>query len=359
MALYDCLKTAVGLSEVDCECSTESRPEDYNASLSGYYLDDLEHGVPLVYPSNAAGCGDNNVWELLERGRKAGVNDFAERMAVALGQHKATAFREFSAWMADEKTSSLIPTGNLNTVIGIRLRTKPIKGGKLRIRKISLNLSVAGNYVLKVYNANDLTTTLAEYTIPVTTINKHNVYDLPTELVLDTEDKGDYREYLFLYERGAAQPRNVQFTCGCGSNYRGWMEYIANYNGLSVAAFGDANTPLHTTTNTMGIRLFMNAECDGTEFLCGDHLEFDKSDYGRVIAKTIQLASINKLIHGILSSSRINIYTRANSDMLVEKMGRNEALIINRVEWLAYNLPDSLTDCYKCKRGQIMGTIRV
>lgn len=359
MALYDCLKPAVGLSEVDCACTTTDRPEDYNTSASGYYMDDLEHGVPLIYPQSAQDCGTGNLWELMERARKAGVNEFAERMNKGLTIAKRPMFSEFNGWIGDEKHSSLIPSNNLGPIVGVRLRPTRIKGGKIRIRKISLAVSALGTYTVSVYDANDLATPLQSYEVPVSNANNHNVFELPSELVLDATDKGDQKEYFFLYARGASQPRNTLFTCGCGSNQRGWMPYFSYQNGVSLDTVTEAASPKYTTTATMGLRIFANLECDGTEFLCSDHLEFDKPDYGKVIAKVIQLLSINKLIHGIMSSQRINIYTMMNGDMLMEKMARNSEIIDNNITWLAQNLPESLTDCYRCRKNSIMGTIRV
>ena len=137
------------------------------------------------------------------------------------------------------------------------------------------------------------------------------------------------------------------------------MDFMSSWHGVGAGAFTDIETPTKRKAATYGLRIFANIECDGTTFLCDDHLEFDKPDYGIVIAKAIQLLSINKLLHSILSSSRINLFTRSNPDMLIEKIDVNNQLIKDRIEWIAQNLPDTLTDCYNCRRNQIMGTIRV
>lgn len=359
MSLYTCLQDAVGLSQVDCACTAQDRPAGYDTSLSGYYLDDLEHGVPLVYPDSAQDCGTNNVWELLERARQSGVNEFAERMAIALPTAKNIVYREFLSWFGDEKHSSLIPGSPLKSLNGIYFKPRTIRGGKIRVQKISLNVNTLGTYDVSFYKKTDTANPIATYSVPVTNVNQHNEYTLPTPLVLETSDEGDAIEYCVTYARGASVPRNTLFTCGCGSNYRGWMPYIENYYGVSMDNISEFESGFsYTTTATMGLRLFTNMECDGTDFLCSSHLEFNKPDYGRVIAKTIQLLGINKLIHSILSSSQINIYTRLHTDMLMEKMERNSGLINERINWLAYNIPDSLTSCYKCRSGAIMGTIK-
>lgn len=136
------------------------------------------------------------------------------------------------------------------------------------------------------------------------------------------------------------------------------MSYFDSYYGFAAANDEEVYTPKLTTSQTYGLRVYGNIECDGSAFICSDQMDYDRTDYSRVIAKTIQLCAINKLLHGIMSSANINRYTKMSGELLLSKMDRNNSEIANRIQWLSLNIPDSLTDCYSCKKSTVMGTIR-
>lgn len=363
MSLYNCLKPAVGLSQQDCNCLTEGRPEDYNASVSGYYIDDMEHGVPLIYPQNATDCGDGDVWDLLERARVSGVNDFQEKMALSIGDNKTRNYNEFLGYIGDEENNSIVDSSQIRTTLGVRFKSNAIRGGVMKIKKISLIINTTGNYDVKFYNVTDgyvSGSPVATETITVTTANRHEVKTLANDIELPMTVDGVPQIYVAIYEPGAARPRNTQFTCGCSgtARRRGWMQYFDSYQGFASDDDAGIETPTLTTSITYGLRFHVNIECDGTAFICSDQVDFSKPDYSKVIAKAVQLCAINKLLHAIMSSDRINRYTKMSGEMIIAKMDKNQSEIQDRIQWLSTNIPDDLTDCYSCKRGSIMGTIR-
>lgn len=353
--LQECLKYAVGLSQNTCVC-LPTAPSNADKSLSGYYLDDMSDGVPLSFPSSQSECGQGNVWDLLDQARVQGIQEFQTGFLANSMQYAGQAIQKIRTQVGDDKHSSVFSVST--NYCGIVVR--PAR----QLRGTSMNLygfyaTMGGNQALelKIFRSDNLSTPIL--TQPFTSQNNTKVYyplTNPITLRLNDDAGNDYK-YYFVYERlNNVLPMNNVFDCGCGTKINSWNEYLVG-KGFNINSLNDLPGVIDGADAwTYGLQLDISISCDATQWMCNADLDYMTNAYARVIAKAVQLYSINKLIQYLLTSTAISRITVMPKDGLIAKFKSNQDQINGNMQWLGVNMLQyarSMSDCFTCPANSV------
>lgn len=347
--IIDCLKYSVGLSTKSCNCY-DPKPTNWDKSLSGYYIDDMENGIPLEYPASTQDCGSGSVWDLLEQARISGINEFYTSFLVSGMKYADPSMIKMRGLIGDDKNT--MPLSISSNVVGIVLKPNTLRGGTLYIEKLHLTMAGVENIEVKIYRSDNTTTPLITQTIStLNNVKVSHTFTTPLQLPF-TDDFGNPLKYYIVYQRtNNVLPRNTVFNCGCGSVIRNWDTYIQG-QGLQLNALGDltANTT-GIDGYTYGIQLEGIITCDAIKWLCASDFDYQTNGYFRTIAKSVQLFSINKLIGYMLNSAETNRYTILSREKLLSTFNDNQKIINQQTVWLGRELlknATNFTDCFVC-----------
>lgn len=344
-----CLEQIIGITQRDCDC-LETKPggHTYGESLSGYYIDDIEHGIPLEFPSRANGCGDGTFWSTMESARTQGIQDFFTDLLAHIHADNAN---KYFAWSGNigEINSNTPLVNTLNTYIGLKIDPLPIRGGLIKIHSLSLWTDSALSVDVKIYN--QAFTEL--HTIPIVTqAGVMKTETLTTDIELPFYVNDERQTYWILYPKGTSKPYNIKFHCGCGqaNKLKPYLQY-GDFKGSRMDTLSlDAET---TDSNyTLGLMLNASLSCEAMSWICFRDEEYITDPFARVMSKTVQLYAIKKLVNFVLNSTRINRWTILDREHLYGKVSHLQKEINNRLPWLALNLPGHAQDCFICKQAQ-------
>lgn len=351
--MLDCLETVVGITTSECPCVDDpANPENLDVSLSGYFIDDMELSPPLVYPANALECGDDNVFEMMIKARTEGINEFFTDLLASISKYNTDRYNSWSGQIGETKKNVPL-TSLLDTYIGVKIEPWDIRGAVLRLNGFSLQLDAdwTGDVLVLDQFFNVLhTENVSVLAGDLTSVSLSEPLKLPFYV-------DDVRQtYYIVYDRAGAKPYNIKFDCGCGghASYKPYRDFI-NINGIYMPALAESNQG-KTSSYTEGLVLNASLTCDAMDWICFRDEEYQSDPYARVVAKTIQLYSIKKLIAYILNSSKINRFTLLNREHLYGKRNHIASQIDSRLGWLAGNLPKHAEGCLQCKAGQSMVT---
>lgn len=353
-----CLETLIGLSQNNCACNTSGRPATYNTSLSGLFMDDYEHGIPYVFPNSAKDCGDNNVWDVLQKARYEGINDFITYLFLGLGKnlnHHVNGFAgEFGE--VNKRTNNTPDTGVTKALAGHTVIPHVYKGASIKFKKVWLAISLAGDYDIEIYDLKDLTTPVRTATITHPGNYVHAGVNITGD-PLPLSEAGKPIIYAVAYNRGAGVPLNYTYYCGCGENYKpSWMKakYMESY-GFNIDAMNELyiNAPGCNRTFTGGLITEWELICDPADWICKQDETFWKSTpWGRVAAKAALLMSTVKSISAVLDSGKINYYTLVQADRLEEKRTKFLTIIDELIGYLGETMPEQAGHCWHCVPAQ-------
>lgn len=353
--LQTCLKFAVGLSQRECPCFESGRPVDHDRSDSGYFIDSLDDGIPLAFPASVTDCGDGSIWDLLEQARIQGITEFHTGFLAGALRHADQSIVPSRGQIGDDKTNSGLYV--TNPVCGIVIKPKTMRGAAMLLNAVHLTMNGTGPVEVKLYRSDNFSTALL--TINFSALNNQKVtHTLANPLSLPfVSDTGEPYKYYFVYERtGGIQPRDKVFNCGCGSVVKNWDGYV-DAKGFTLAALGDLNDGVTGYDGfTYGIQLDASFSCDAAKWMCVNQFDYNVDAYSRVIAKVIQLYTINKLIGYILNSPAINRFTVMPKEGIISRHTANQRQIESNMIWLGQNLAQyagNMTDCFTCKADNI------
>lgn len=357
--LQDCLKYAVGLSANDCEClQDENRPEFYNRSDSGYYLDDLEIAPPLQYPK-AANATCQEFWALLEAARANGIRDFVTDFMAMSKQYNTLDMTPFDGAFADNQKISIALAGITQQYLVSKYEPREYKrGATMEVRKVGLVTNTPGTYTISIYRSSDIgstlpaPTTIRDIDVTVTTPQKLATAEVPGGVLQLPLWKDDRKEsYYFVYSRGASIPYNMKYNCGCGTNTRTWERWIKG-KGIKTNDITTLEDVQPTySAYSYGIYVEGSLSCDSFDWLCRQW-NYKTDAFARVMARLIQLYSVRKLHTIMLNSQRVNAYTMISSEALVKRQAAITRMIqdptMGNMPWLFKNMPKGVTGCWTC-----------
>lgn len=323
-------------------------------------MDDYEHGLSAVFAKSAKDCGDGSLWDVLQKARYEGINDFVTYLFKAVGQNKNSFVDGFSGEFG-EVNNRTVNTSDLSckkNIVGHTVRPNVYKGASIKFKKVWLAINQAGTYEVNIHDMKDFTT-------PVTTISiVHPGGNALVGVDVDLADRiqplseaGKPISYSISYERNGGLPLNYTYYCGCGDQYKPtWMKnkYMES-NGFCVDALGEI-IPGSSCCNrlfTGGLIVEWEMICDPAEWICKQDDGFWKtSHWGRIAAKAAQLLTTQKLIAAILDTSRVNFYTMFSADELQEKRIAFSKLTDELIVYLSENMPPHVDHCWSCEPAQ-------
>ena len=357
MSVNTCLAGVVGLSSDDCACFETYRPEDFNTSASGYYLDSPEYGIPLQIPANLQQCSTTDVWSVLDRARDAGITQFVTDLGAALlsGPYNKKV-QPFNDWIG--KNSHSMNLSGFSDYVGVKICPRIFRGTIAKTYQLELYLSGRSGDTIAVnfYDEAALGTGTPIGTVNVTMSGTKGVATLTSEIVHDFMTDYSTRSPLWiLYQPGAGYPRNNTIRCAtCGSKDK-WEKYfaISGVTGASLTAVRDLALKLNSdcelnspSSYSYGLRFNIGASC-GNTWMC-QNFDYENDDWARVMAECICLYGIKSLVGMILKDVSPNKYTMITREELAYHRDRVAGLLEKRMPWLAQNLPSTATDCFEC-----------
>jgi len=359
MSTYtDCLRTVVGISKNDCICYNAGDLPEYKLSQSGLYLDDYLFGIPLSYPAAIHDCDHSDLWLLLVEAREQGIRRFISEFgrAVATDGRYRKIYRDFKGNIGGSK--------KIGTEIALTYQvmelTPSFSGPVMKINNVTVRgdelLPGAASVLLldqAMMDADDLSAPLATFTGTFTGTTAVCVTSdgLPVQVDLRLSDRF-YLVWVNNSERiphKIASERSVPGCCGKAATIAGWTTYTAAST-YGLTNLSDWFTATKSEIYTQGVQVNVSFACDAF-FLC-DTVNFEDDAFGRVVAELIVLYSNQQLIGYILSSDKVNIYTSARSEELIEKQKFIGEQIPDRLMWVAENLPVGANTCYICNPRQ-------
>lgn len=342
MEILDCLINIIGLSDIECECIEDDRPEDWNVSKSGFYMTDLEFGVSLkkiVFLEKNCYNG-RNIWEILQAAIKSATISFQTDLLSEIYNKKDSAVSAFSGDIGKQKaTTTILPSKAFQ---GICINPKKLKGGCLVISSIAVGLDCSTPVTVNIsdnkgqsFGSVLINTVAGQYT----RVNLPNPVELP--LV-----SGDCDLKYFIWYQLPSGCSALQNKFRCCSDKWGWEKYI-EVGGV------DSNTFQNVSPNSnlaWGLCVGSHLSCNALEWLCN----IDFKDYSRngVIGKAILLKAA-AIVNSIISKSdNPNYFTLSNPKVIASDIKENEKRYYEYIEWLAVNVPLEKTDCFTCKESE-------
>jgi hypothetical protein len=221
-------------------------------------------------------------------------------------------------------------------------------------------LTMDGNASIdvKMYKSTDMSTPIKEVTVSALNTKKVNTaFTTPLDLPF-TDEYGQVIRYFMVYERtDNVMPRDNLFSCNCGGGDHSWQGSFDQYLGFQLADMESLTADvMGSDIHSMGIQLQGSVSCDTTEWMCASSWDYKTNAFAAVIAKIIQLMSINKLIGAILQSSTINRYTLMSREGIMSRYNMNRQAVEGQLLWLGMNLGNyamNLSDCFTCRANSI------
>lgn len=358
--MLDCLSNLVGLTDKDCACFDESKPDgfdDLNVSETGYYLTDEDYGLPLLDAIfSGIDCGDeNNIYSVMARARANAINAVYTDLQAALLKYYDKTIQPFSGLIGQRKATS---TKTINSSIaGQLIRPQPIKDAAFVVTHIWVGVNNAGALDV-TFSSNDPDFTEYAQTVTVTTPGAFQKFPLTTPVRLDlysrnVQDGGCCSTCGLRYSvsypiSGGLKPLNNVYSC-CGGSNAHWKPYmqVGGFDTDDLAALLD-NCGYSCNSYGNGLVLEGYMTCDNLQWLC-ELEELNGYDFRDVLARTIQFKATQFLAQHILDSTNINYWTTLNRESLYGKRNHAKSLFETNVLWMASNLPNHATGCYKCK----------
>lgn len=349
--IENCLTYFVGLSSKSCNCTILDRPAQYADSSSGYFLDDMVHGIKLQWANSVADCGDNGLWGILAKAREEGIKQFLEAFTQEVANNKKEHYTSYRGIVGNPKQSSyLMSVNNSTPFVGVEIRPAKRVGAEFRLRELSICTNSSSPITVEIYSSQNFVTPIFSH-ITTGAVGARRYVAVNEDLPLN-DAFGNAITYYVVYERvNGLLCYDNQFSCGCGGENKDWQNWVSG-GGFQVQGLADLeqrvnSDTLNATDNaTYSILLNGTLTCNVHDIFC--KLDPAEEGYAKVVAKCIQLFSINALLTYIGKSDRVNYYTLMNAEIMAGQYKSNLNEIKKRMLYLVQNIPSELTDCYIC-----------
>lgn len=345
----ECLNSIIGLSQSDCDCLPSSGDSiDPKESLSGYYMDNLEHGIPLEIKPD---CGNGSIWDLMNRARCEEINDFITRLGMELHRFKEIKGEHFFSYMGYASKNGNSSRIGLKEFTGFVFRANEgYESLQMTVNSVHLGINVSGSYAIEVIDIDNFIS-LGFYNVDVDGTGKGK---LSQKLRLDLGDEyGRPICYAFVYDRNSGLPKNYTWHCGCpGIPKPEWYQHqMFSIGGFSVDDPSEINFDNSNESYSNGLIVDFEIGCPVAAWMCSVGEEYWKStSFGRLVAKTMTIGANAKLVQSILDSSNPNYYTLLRREALYGKRSHFNKLHDELITYLASEMyPENLDKCVGCK----------
>lgn len=356
--MYECYTNIFGLTQADCHCTEEGRPEGYNLSTSGLYLD----GLAAISSLNLAEC-DKTTWDIITQAREEAIKEFVVNSNALLAD-KYTLKRKPVNRAVLGQVKALETYTNTKNYAVVRVACAPVRGGVWTIK--GLGGVFVGTQTIPVTIYNNLGETFGTYNLTATNgVHANTAQNI--ELPLHSKYLKQL-EYYFVYSfNSQSLPKDTEISCGCGNvtltfNTKApyyndidtkkavpWTNYVM-VGGTEINSLTELETLPDKVSNKMyGLTIESNFSCKVGEVLCEDELDFTGNPLALSMALAIRYLAGVKVANKVLSSSiltRENMIDRedwiANAETWKKEYEEHVNYIVNQASHTA-------NDCFECK----------
>lgn len=332
-----CLDKIIGLSSKDYACFTDTKPDDFNESSSGYFVTDPDYGVEVIEGCEVAG------WTLLTNARAMAIRDFKTDLAAKLRDYFDKGMVQFKGFIGELRSAGIaLPT---KPYIGHQYKPVQMRGVKLVIKNFYVGLDTAGTYPIKIRSNDPTWTPPADVSAVIATGNTFTKItpSAPIDIPFWSDAIDEDFDFKIVLERNGANPLLNVFQC-CGSK-PAWMKYMTASGIEATTPEGDGIT---TNSSAEGLVIDGYLTCEELGWIC-DLSELNGLDVLDLVARTIQFRSGALAIADMVTRQEINLCTLYNLEALQTKRNWNNKQYANNVAWIAQNLPAGVTDCFTCR----------
>ena len=345
----ECLEKIVGLSRKDCECFDDPRPDDWNESKSGLYLDELA-GLTQKNIDTSKDCGEGSIWDIMEKALENGVRTFRTDLLSSVNNRWKSRLPKFEGQIGKKDFNGAAP--QTEPLMGVRLESNCIKGSCMVLSGIDTFFDTTlAALPVKIYRS-DCEDPIEEFDVATESFKrKVNKFDTPIELPLYIEGLEEFY-YNIVYDLPAGvEPCNTKIACSCNKNKkRPWALWVG-VGGVkgplftTVSALDD-----YTTTDfTYGFNLVCQISCKKSTIICqeGHVWDFENDDVSLQMAHAIQEISGVNLINEILTRPD-SAYFALNEEQLMGLGAQYSSSYQDRISYLSMNIEPSNNDCFIC-----------
>jgi len=358
--MYECYNNIIGFTQEDCDCIATDRPEDYNVSTSGLYLDGL---APISGLIGLARC-EKSMWDILEQARADAIKEFVVNSNTLLANRFILKRSIVNRQVLGEVKEKEVYNNTKNYAV-VRVVCAPIRGGVWTIK--GLGGVFTGTETIPVTIYNNLGAVVSGPHNITATNGVHSHIPLDIELPLYSKYLQPL-EYYFVYAFDALSlPKDTELNCGCGNwvpNFNMNSPYYndinarksapwANYvmlGGVEINSLTELEDMPSTMTNNMfGLTIEGNFNCKVGEVLCEDALDFKGNPLALGMALAIRYLTGVKVAKRIIDSgllTRENMLDREEWESNVEDWQEEYDQHVN---YIVEQADHTANDCFTCK----------
>jgi hypothetical protein len=358
--MYPCYNNIIGLSKSDCECLATNRPEDYQVSNSGLFLDELADIGALIHSAN---CG-SDLWETITDAMQTAIKLTVTDSNILLGKTYALKREPLNGQVVGDIKARETYNPAANYAV-IRIACNPIKGGYFTLRKLGTIFEAIGSFNVSLYNNVDgflesfAVTSLANKHLATPLNKKYPVYSKYTNCL----------EYYLVYEfDDVNRPKDNAASCGCGGetlnynlaspyfakNYRNaqWTKYVmvgsTVINSLSELEDGLSNV---ASNKMLGLTLELDFACDVNSVICDEDagLDFTGNKFAMALAFAIYYQTGVQLANKFLNNKTLDPKKLINTDKWEENAIEWQAKYSDYLTYLVSEVSIKANDCFTCK----------
>lgn len=345
----ECFDKIIGLSQTECECFDEEKPEDASESESGVFLDQLE-GFNIKIASGADDCAKGGIWDRMALAVENAKTDLVKDLLGCIGATYKPRYEIFSGQLGD----IAFKAAQTLTVpyAGIKLYPAQLRGGVTVLKRIGILIDTAVNVTVKVYKSeNGVGALVNSYTtaVPVTA-NALTWLALSTPLELPMYSNNCRIDYFVLLQLdGTFKPLDNKKDCGCGGvkrPYLKWMDFTGT-KGTDPTNFNSFNN----TTSINGLNLDVEIKCKTSEIICGPDrpLDFVNDSFSQYLAYGIRFRAAERLYRDLLATDVISRFTLMGREETEKQVVEWNAAYRQCISYLCDIVNIGNNDCLVCK----------
>lgn len=355
MSDLSCLDNIIGLSRNECTCYDAGKPIDWNVSKSGLFLDEIE-GLELKIIKGDVECGENNIWDKMERARENAKLAFRTDLLAEISKVTNSRRKTFNGTIGQVKYTKNRILGKVYN--GLVIQNCNIQGGEFTIKGIKTLMDSSVSFTIEIWN-NIQDTPLV--TIPGINAIAGTVTDNPfapdpmLTFPLWTDECDDL-EYYIVYNPVGFNPKDNKLSCGC-SRKNEW-EHWAYLQGISGDDITEREYFLRDNYAN-GLLLDIQFNCNTSEIICGGkdgYVDYENDSNAMLMAYAMRFKAAELLIEDILASGNINRYTMLQKERLWGKRNHYVKEYDGTIAYLSTQIDLFSNDCLKCGDPRITKT---
>jgi hypothetical protein len=358
--MYPCYNNIIGAAKSDCECLAEGRPEDYDVSKSGLYLDELADIGQLIHSAN---CG-SDLWQTVAYAMETAVKITVTESNILIGKTYQLKREPLAGQIIGDIKARETYNPASNYAV-IRVACNPIKGGYFTLRSLGTIFEAIGAFDVHLYNNVDgfletfAVTSLVNRHLATVLNKKYPTYSKYTNCL----------EYYFVYEFDELnRPKDNAVSCGCGGetlsynlnspyfskNYRNsqWTKYVmvgsSVINSLSELEDELSNV---ASNKMLGLTLELDFACDVNSVICDEDvgLDFIGNKFAMALAFAVYYQTGVQLAKKLLDNKSLDPKKLINNDKWEENIIEWQKLYSDYLTYLISEVSIKANDCFTCK----------